>query len=109
MKKTNFILLGIALFIVALNLRPAITSVAPLLGLIQNDLGISASVSSLLTTIPVFCMGLFSPLSATLANRWGIERIIGWSIALIGIGTALRVFTVSSYFLLATAFLAASV
>lgn len=106
MKNRKNLLIMVALFIVSLNLRPAIASIAPLLETIRNDLGMSASVASLLTTIPVFCMGIFSPISAKLGVRFGMERILGWALVLIGVGTFLRLFTNTSVLLLLTAFLA---
>lgn len=96
----------IALFLAALNLRLAINSVSPILEAIQEDLAMNASVASLLTAIPVLCMGLFSPLAAKLGGRWGIERVISWSLALIGVGTILRIFAHSTLTLVLTAFLA---
>lgn len=99
-------LLIIALFLAALNLRLAINSVSPILETIQEDLAMSASKASLLTTIPVFCMGLFSPLAAKLGTRWGLERIITWSLALIGIGTILRLYAHTTITLIFTAFIA---
>lgn len=95
-----------ALFIAALNLRPAINSIAPVLESIRIDMEMNAAVASLLTSIPVLCMGLFSPIAAKFGARWGIERIIGWSLALIGLGTILRLFTGSATFLLITAVMA---
>ncbi|GGH78538.1 CP family cyanate transporter-like MFS transporter [Pullulanibacillus pueri] len=106
MKKPITIFLVMALFFAALNLRPAINSIGPLLQALQKDLGMSASVASLLTTIPVLCMGIFSPVAVKLGSRWGIERVLGWSLFVIGIGTILRFFTTSTTFLLITAFLA---
>lgn len=106
MKKSRAGLLVIALFIASLNLRPAINSISPLIETLRNDLGMSASIASLLTSIPVFCMGMFSPMAAKLAGRFGIERVIGGALVLIGLGTVLRLFTTSSSFLLLTAFLA---
>lgn len=104
--KTRGALLVIALFIASLNMRPAITSIAPLLETLRDQLAMSSSVASLLTSIPVFCMGIFSPLAAAMGARFGLERVIGWSLALIGVGTALRLFTHSSFFLMVTAFVA---
>ncbi|MCZ8511549.1 MFS transporter [Paenibacillus filicis] len=66
----------------------------------------SAFAASLLTTIPVLCMGLFSPMAAKLAGRWGIERVLSYSLFLIGAGTVMRFITHSAMFLLFTAFLA---
>ena len=48
------------LFLAGLALRPQIVGVGPLIPEIQDDLDISHAVAGLLTTIPVFCMGLFA-------------------------------------------------
>lgn len=106
MKKSTYIWLGIALFVAALNLRPAINSISPLIEIIQSELHMNASSASLLTSIPVLCMGIFSPVAAKLANRFSLEYVIGWSLAVIGVGTIIRLFTHTSFFLLITAFLA---
>ncbi|MEK4047926.1 MFS transporter [Paenibacillus sp. FSL H8-0048] len=100
------VLLVIALFIATLNLRPAINSVAPLLEDIRVDLGMSAALASLLTSIPVLCMGLFSPFAAKASSRWGIERIIGYSLLIIGVGTIIRLFTHSANVLLLSSLIA---
>ncbi|MDF2723787.1 MAG: transporter [Paenibacillus sp.] len=99
-------LMGIALFIAALNLRPAINSVAPLLERIRSDLGMSAAAASLLTSIPVLCMGLFSPLAVKAGGKWGIERIIAASLVIIGAGTVIRLWTNSATLLLVSALVA---
>ena len=96
----------IALFIASLNLRPSINSIAPLLETIRTSLGMNASVASLLTSIPVLCMGLFAPVAVKFSGKWGIERVLGWSLLVIGVGTILRIFTNSVSFLLITAFIA---
>lgn len=106
MKKVNSLILIIALFVAAFNLRLAINSISPLLETIQRDLNMSASISSLLTVIPVLCMGLFSPLAAKMGGRWGIERTIGWALGLIGFGTILRLYANSTPFLILTALIA---
>ncbi|WP_342576100.1 MFS transporter [Solibacillus sp. FSL K6-1781] len=105
MKKKQ-ILMIIALFIASLNLRPAINSIAPMLETIRDSLGMSASIASLLTSIPVLCMGLFAPVAIKFSGKWGIERVLGWSLFIIGVGTILRFFTDSVSFLLITAFIA---
>ena len=104
--KKRYILMIIALFIASLNLRPSINSIAPLLETIRTSLGMSASVGSLLTSIPVLCMGLFAPLAVKFSGKWGIERVLGWSLFVIGVGTILRFFTQSTSFLLMTALIA---
>ncbi len=99
-------LLVIALFLASLNLRPAINSVAPLLDSIRTSLGMSATVAGLFTSIPVLCMGVFPFFAIRASSKWGIERVIGWSLLLIGLGTVFRLFTHSTTLLLFTALLA---
>jgi CP family cyanate transporter-like MFS transporter len=56
-------LLLLGLILVALNLRPALSSMAPMLSEVSKSLGLSASAAGLLTTLPVLCLGLFAPLA----------------------------------------------
>jgi CP family cyanate transporter-like MFS transporter len=100
MKKTFYLL---ALSIAALNLRPIITSVASMMGMIQTELGISALTASLLTTLPVLCMGLFAPAATALSQRLGLERTLFISLLLITLATALRGADQSVTMLLVTA------
>ncbi|MEH7803441.1 MULTISPECIES: MFS transporter [Bacillus] len=93
-----------ALFLAALNLRPIITSVASMMSMIQSELGVNALTASLLTTLPVLCMGVFAPVATTLSRRFGLERTLFFSILLITIATALRGTSQSVAILLMTAF-----
>lgn len=102
MKKTFLIL---ALFVASLNLRPAITSIAPLLETIRGELGMSSSVASLLTTLPVLCMGIFAPSAVKWVRLWGMERSLVLTLILIGAATFLRYFVVGPIYLLFTSFL----
>lgn len=92
-----------SLFILSMNLRASITSISPVLKNIQADLQLSSVVVSLLTALPVFCMGLFAPLAGKLSARWGIELTIALSILLIGVSTALRLVATFPFLLLLTA------
>ncbi len=69
-------LLLLGLILVALNLRPALSSMAPMLSDISKTLGLSAAQAGLLTTLPVLCLGLFAPLAPVLARRFGAERVV---------------------------------
>lgn len=100
-----FYLIMVILFL-SLNLRPSITSVGPLLETIQTDLGMSSVTASLLTTLPVFCMGLFALFSIKLSNRLGNEKSIIISMILIFLATIARGFLQSSWLLIATALVA---
>jgi CP family cyanate transporter-like MFS transporter len=80
----------VAVVAVALNLRPAITAVPPVLDAIQSRLGLSAAGAGLLTALPVVCMGVFAPAGAALARRVGPEAAVSWALALIAGGTLVR-------------------
>lgn len=95
----------LALILASLNLRPPITSISPLMSTIQNDLGLSGMTASLLTTLPVLCMGIFAPFSVRLSRRWGNEGAIVLALVLIGIGTGLRLFVGASPLMMFTSFL----
>jgi MFS transporter, CP family, cyanate transporter len=75
---------------VALNLRPAIAAVPPVLEAIRADLGLSATGAGLLTALPVVCMGLFAPAGPALARRVGREAAVAGALVLIAAGTLAR-------------------
>lgn len=94
----------IGLFVVALNLRPAITSIPPLIETIRVDLGLSAAAAGLLTAIPVLLMGVLAPPAARLGARYGIEPMVLGAIALLGGATLARTGGSSVVALFASAF-----
>ncbi|MCG6573448.1 MFS transporter [Pseudomonas sp. AF32] len=83
-------LLLLGLILVALNLRPALSSMAPLLSEVSKSLGLSAAQAGLLTTLPVLCLGLFAPLAPVLARRFGAERVVLGILLTLAGGIALR-------------------
>ena len=83
-------LLGASLVLIAFNLRPVFSSASALLPEIRSGLGLTVFGTSILTTLPVVCMGLFSPLAPRLAQRLGTERVLLGVILLLALGTALR-------------------
>ncbi|MBO2890923.1 CynX/NimT family MFS transporter, partial [Pseudomonas asiatica] len=83
-------LLLLGLVLVALNLRPALSSMAPVLGQVSEGLGLNASQAGLLTTLPVLCLGLFAPLAPGLARRFGSERVILGILATLALGIVVR-------------------
>ncbi|NIF16325.1 CynX/NimT family MFS transporter [Pantoea sp. Cy-639] len=83
-------LLLLGLVLVALNLRPALSSMAPVLGQVSAGLGLNASQAGLLTTLPVLCLGLFAPLAPALARRFGSERVILGILLTLALGILLR-------------------
>ncbi|WP_025994647.1 CynX/NimT family MFS transporter [Pseudomonas viridiflava] len=88
LKRPWLLLLGLVL--VALNLRPALSSIAPLLNSVSDSLGMSAAEAGLLTTLPVLCLGLFAPLAPILARRFGSERVVLVILLMLASGLAVR-------------------
>jgi len=93
----------LALVLAAINLRPGITSFAPLIERIAAELSLSRSVISLTTALPVLLMGLLAPLAPRLAVRFGLERTISLCLALIGLALVLRLFAENAAILIGTA------
>lgn len=103
-KKSALGLMVMAIFFVSLNLRPAISSVGPVLEIIRTDLGLSNSQVSLLTSIPVFCMGLFAPLAVVFNRKFGMKRSVAFLIVVIGALTFVRGLAPTFAVLLASSF-----
>ncbi|MGM8213699.1 CynX/NimT family MFS transporter [Virgibacillus sp. W0430] len=87
-KNQNHILLFIGVVLIGFNLRPAITSVGPLMGMIRDDIGFSNWSVGLLTSLPLIAFAVISPVVPKLANRFSneIALIIGLCFLFIGIG-----------------------
>lgn len=81
-------LLGATIMLVALNLRPAVVGVGPLLAEIQAAEGLSGTAAGVLTALPVLCFGLLATAAPWLARRFGIEwALLGVLVTLcLGIG-----------------------
>ncbi len=94
-----------ALVLAAVNLRPGITSFAPLIERIANELQLSRGLISLTTAAPVLLMGFLAPLAPRLAVRFGLERTITACLLTISVALALRLFGHHAGLLIATAVL----
>lgn len=105
MKPVSRALLLLALVAAAVNLRPGITSLAPLIERIAQELSLSRGFISLTTALPVLCMGLLAPLAPRLAVRFGLERTINLCLGAIALALALRVIGHSSTVLVGSAVL----
>ncbi len=103
MKPISRGLLFVALVLAAINLRPGITSLAPLIEQIANELSLSRGLIALTTALPVLCMGLLAPFAPRLAVRFGLERTITGCMALIGGALLLRLASHNSVVLIGSA------
>jgi MFS transporter, CP family, cyanate transporter len=79
-----------AIVLVAANLRPLITSVPPLVDRLTAEFGLTAVQAGALTTLPVVCMGLFAPVAAVSARRFGDTPVLAVGVALIAAGAGVR-------------------
>jgi MFS transporter, CP family, cyanate transporter len=84
------VLLVLGIVLLAANLRPALTGVAPLIGQIRADTGISNGVAGLLTTLPLLAFGLLSPIAPRVARLFGMERVLLASLLVLVAGILLR-------------------
>ncbi|PWU68015.1 CynX/NimT family MFS transporter [Gracilibacillus dipsosauri] len=84
-KKTVLLIIGI--IILSFNLRPAITSVGPIIGMIRDDLSLSNWSVGFITSLPLLAFAFMSPIAPRLANRIGNMRalLIGLIILMSGI------------------------
>jgi MFS transporter, CP family, cyanate transporter len=74
----------------ALNLRPAATSLGVLLTEVRTGLGMSATLAGVLTTVPVLCFAIFGLLGPAAARRWGIHRAVFAAVCLMVLGLVWR-------------------
>ncbi|GIO26463.1 CynX/NimT family MFS transporter [Ornithinibacillus bavariensis] len=86
------------IIIVSFNLRPAITSVGPLITTIRDDIGLTNWSAGLLTSLPLLAFAFMSPIAAKLGNRFSNERTMLWGLMILTIGISLR--SISMIFLL---------
>jgi CP family cyanate transporter-like MFS transporter len=84
------ILFGASLVLIAFNLRPLFSSLSVLLAEVTQQTGLSTVGASLLTTLPVVCLGVFAPFAPRLAQRFGAERTLLGALLLLAFGTSLR-------------------
>lgn len=100
------ILIVVSIFFVALNTRPAVTAIGPLFNVLMDSLQVSNTHLSLLTSIPVFCMGLFAPLAVPMQKKLGTKWAIGILLIIIALANGLRFVKESYLILLVTSFAA---
>ncbi|MEV5299360.1 MFS transporter [Amycolatopsis methanolica] len=84
-------LLGVAVLLAALNLRPAVTSVGAVLDEMRDTLGASATWAGALTTAPGLCFALAGLTAPLVARRLGIAAAVALALALLAGGLVLRV------------------
>lgn len=77
-------------FLVALNLRPALTVLGPLLPAIGDDLVLSETSQGLLSTLPLLAFAAVSPLVHMLSLRTGIDKLVLVALLVLIAGLVMR-------------------
>lgn len=103
---TSMVFAVVSIFFVALNMRPAVTAIGPLFNVLMDSLHVSNTQMSLLTSIPVFCMGLFASVAVPMQKRLGTKSAIALLLALIALANGLRLLKESYVLLVGTSFAA---
>ena len=84
------LLLGAGILLVAFNMRPALTTVGPLLEAIRATTGLSTAGAAILNTLPVLCIGLACALGPVVIRRLGADRGVLLAVATVALGSGLR-------------------
>lgn len=87
---TRASLLLVGLLLIGANLRAGITAVGPVLGDLRTDLGLSSSTASALISVPLVAFAVLSPVAPAVARRFGVDRVLGASLALLAVAIVVR-------------------
>lgn len=98
----SFAAAAVCVIVVAINLRPGIVSMGPLLPALRDEFGLSYGVASLTIAVPDFLMGALALPTPWLAWRYGRDRVILAALVLLFAVTAVRAFAPSTLVLLLT-------
>ena len=79
-----------AVALLATTLRAPLAALGPLVGMIQADLRTSGTFMGIAAALPMLAFALFSPLAPKAARRFGMERVLAASLALMIIGMICR-------------------
>jgi CP family cyanate transporter-like MFS transporter len=80
----------VGILLAAACMRPAITSVGPLLDQIGRSVPLSHTLLGLLSSLPLLCFAVVSPLVHGPARRFGVERGILWALVVLTVGIVVR-------------------
>ncbi len=84
------IIMVLAFFALSLNMRASLTSLPPIIQDIKNIFQISGGFAGFLTSIPVLCFGLLTPLIGCLIKNVRLETTVFLTLSGIALGTVVR-------------------
>lgn len=88
-KRSNALLLA-GILLIAINLRPALASLGPLVDDIRASTGLSNVLLGLLTTLPLMAFGVVSILAPVFTKKFGVGRVLLAAMALLTAGILIR-------------------
>ncbi|SMH39660.1 MFS transporter, CP family, cyanate transporter [Rathayibacter oskolensis] len=80
----------VAVALVAFVLRGPIVAVAPVIDAVRDDLALSSGQAGILTSIPVLCFALATPLALVVIRRAGPDAAVVVTVVGVALGTILR-------------------
>ncbi len=89
-RKSNHFVLIAGIIFIAINLRPALASVGPLIEDIRASTGLSNTLLGLLTTLPLLAFGVISTLTPLFTKRFGIGGTLLGAMVLLTLGISIR-------------------
>ncbi|EMM4084080.1 MFS transporter [Shigella flexneri] len=92
-KVNKTLMLLLALIVLGMNLRSPLTAVPPVLQPLLHDLKLNATLTGLLTSIPVLCFGTLTPIISVLISKIGINKSMWLTLIGASIGILLRPYT----------------
>jgi CP family cyanate transporter-like MFS transporter len=96
----------VAVIVTAVNLRPAVTSIGPVLQEVRRGLGMSSTVAGLLASVPPLCFSLFGIGAPRLERRFGRGAVVLAGMCALTAGLGLRPLAHTTVWFLAASVLA---
>ncbi|MGB3751770.1 MAG: MFS transporter [Arcobacteraceae bacterium] len=90
---SHLLIIFLGIIFVSFNLRAPITSVGPVIDLIQTEYHLNSSMAGFITTLPLLAFAIFSPFVARINHRFGHGLTMFAALLLIIIGELVRSYT----------------
>src|SRR5699024_7061860 len=106
-EKTNKmyrLLIFTGIVIIAINLRPGMTSVGPMIGMIRDDIGLANWSAGLLTSLPLLAFAAISPLVPRISEYFSDDWTMVLGLFTIVVGITIRSLALISLLFLGTIF-----
>src|SRR5690606_8171089 len=88
--RSSDMLLIAGIMMIAVNLRPALAAVGPLVAMIRDSTGLSNTMLGLLTTMPLLAFAGISLVASLVTRRYGIPGMLAAAMGLLTIGILVR-------------------